>query len=165
MKDLVELGRYFIDIIEANNFQQYHTDVMDWIFDIDSLIKKKSKFIVKKEFNVINSFKRRFNHQKLTIISQINLISTCSSSLISWCGKNFLTVEINKKWQINKINLNDQNIIIWFGWYIWKEAILRKKKSTEISESNTQSWNSLFKKRVKKYQFNTSIYGYLVVFA
>ena len=83
MKDFIELDRYFIDIIEANNFQQYHTDVMDWIFDIDSLIKKKSKFIVKKEFNVINSFKRRFNHQKLTIISQINLISTCSSSLIS----------------------------------------------------------------------------------
>jgi hypothetical protein len=57
MKDLVVLGKHFIDIIEPKHFHEYHQDVMNWNYDRDNLIKKKSKFMVKKEFDIINFFK------------------------------------------------------------------------------------------------------------
>ena len=78
MKDLVELGKPFTDIIGLTDFHEYYQNVMNWNYDRDNLIKKKSKFVVEKELDIINFFKEDTITKSYPFFNLFGSIFTCS---------------------------------------------------------------------------------------
>ena len=127
---------------------------MNWNYDRDSLIKKKSKFIVEKEFDVINFFKEDIiikSYPFLVKLARSLLALPHSSAAVERAFSQLKNIKNEKRnclsnetleslmvAKVNKINLMDHKTVDDLYDTYEKQQSLRKRKSNEITESKSQ---------------------------